>query len=73
MKKKEANEVLSIIYCEGYNYSFAEYSDFEEIKDEEFHKLRKDYVKAQEKLENYLFHCAKIKNWDEFDFGPEGE
>lgn len=39
---------------EGFHYCFRDYNDFEEIVDEEFHKLRKEYLKISEKLENYI-------------------
>jgi hypothetical protein len=39
---------------EGFDYCFTGYSDFLDIKDEEFHKLRVAYVAAAEKLKEYL-------------------
>ncbi len=39
---------------EGFDYCFMSYSDFEEIEDEEFHKLRKNYCDSQKKLEEYI-------------------
>jgi hypothetical protein len=39
---------------EGFDYCFTRYSDFLDIKDEEFHKLRLAYVSAAEKLKEYL-------------------
>jgi hypothetical protein len=44
---------------EGFDYCFTGYSDFLDIKDEEFHKLRVAYVKAAEELKGYL----GIKSW----------
>ena len=39
---------------EGFDYCFREYSDFKEIKDKEFHKLRKKYCKIADELEDYV-------------------
>lgn len=39
---------------EGFHYCFKSYSTFDEIKDEEFHKLRKQYLKIVDKLNNYI-------------------
>ncbi|HNI02689.1 MAG TPA: hypothetical protein PLO94_10065 [Chitinophagales bacterium] len=39
---------------EGFHYCFKNYSNFTEIQDEEFHKLRKEYLRTSEELENYI-------------------
>lgn len=39
---------------EGFHYCFESYSDFEEIEDEEFHKLRRKYLSSAKELENYI-------------------
>ena len=39
---------------EGFHYCFNGYSNWEEIKDEEFHRLRKQYLKSAEDLEEYV-------------------
>jgi Zn-finger domain-containing protein len=39
---------------EGFHYCFKHYSNWDEIEDEEFHKLRKYYLQYAELLENYL-------------------
>lgn len=54
MKKKEKREVCETIENEGFNYTFRDYSSFEEIKDEEFHRLRIAYIDAAQALENYI-------------------
>jgi hypothetical protein len=57
-KKEELLEQLkyikSKIYSEGFHYCFIHYSDFKEVEDEEFHKLRKMYVSLSQKLEEYI-------------------
>jgi hypothetical protein len=39
---------------EGFHYCFKHYSSFKEIKDEEFHELRKQYIEISNKLEKYV-------------------
>ena len=39
---------------EGFHYCFKHYSSFEEIEDEEFHKLRKYYLQYAVLLENHV-------------------
>lgn len=54
MTGKEYKYVLETIENEGFDYAFHGYSDFEEIKDEMFHQLRKDYLFARKVLRNYI-------------------
>lgn len=39
---------------EGFDYCWRAYSNFEEIKDDKFHELRKTYVEAADALEKYV-------------------
>ena len=39
---------------EGIDYCFRNYSDFPEVKDTEFHRLREAYIAAADALENYV-------------------
>lgn len=39
---------------EGFHYCFKHYSNFEEIEDERFHELRKQYLETAEMLEKYV-------------------
>jgi hypothetical protein len=48
---------------EGIDYCFEHYSSFEEIKDEEFHKLRLELLNSMEKIRNYV--NDKIESYDE--------
>lgn len=50
--------------AEGFHYCFQSYSNFEEIEDEEFHELRKEYLLISDKLEKYV----KNKLDEEIDF-----
>ena len=40
--------------AEGFHYCFQSYSDFEEIDDEGFHKLREEYLHISNKLREYV-------------------
>jgi sugar phosphate isomerase/epimerase len=54
MTPTDIDYVRSKISNEGFTYTFHGYSDFLDIKDEEFHKLRKEYIEAAKKLAQYL-------------------
>lgn len=51
------------IDAEGFHYCFASYSSFPEIQDPEFHRLREDYLRAAELLENYV--ASKVEDLPE--------
>lgn len=40
--------------AEGFDYCFRNYSNWEDVEDEEFHKLRLEYIKSAERLEKYV-------------------
>lgn len=48
---------------EGIDYCFEHYSSFEEIKDEEFHKLRLEFLESMRKIREYVKY--KIDNYEE--------
>lgn len=54
MKKLDLTEVAERMELEGFDYCFRNYSDWDEIKDEEFHKLREAYIAAADMLEFYV-------------------
>lgn len=54
MTGKEFRYVMDCIENEGFEYAFLEYSDYEDIKDEEFHILREAYIKAHKELAEYV-------------------
>jgi len=54
MLKKQQDYVKAIVECEGFDYTFCHYSDFEEIIDEEFHKAREAYEDAAAKLKKII-------------------
>ena len=39
---------------EGFAYCFDGYSNWEEIKNQQFHTLRKKFIKSMKKLKNYI-------------------
>jgi hypothetical protein len=47
---------------EGIDYCFESYSSFKEIEDEEFHKLRNEFLESMEKIRLYVH-----KKVDELD------
>jgi hypothetical protein len=48
---------------EGIDYCFEHYSSFEEIKDEEFHKLRLGFLESMKKIREYV--KDKIESYEE--------
>ncbi len=44
---------------EGFDYCFDGYSNWNEIKDEEFHKLRKQYLESKKQLREYVENMCK--------------
>lgn len=53
MQKKEKEYLRDVVECEGFDYAFAHYTAFENVKDEEFHRLRKAYLDARKALIDY--------------------
>ena len=54
MTDDEKQEVAFRIDQEGFDYTFMHYSDFSEISDSEFHKLRQAYIDAANALQEYV-------------------
>ena len=52
--EEELNYVRTKMDAEGFDYCFRSYSNFEEVPDEDFHKLRKAYIASAEALEKYV-------------------
>jgi len=55
MTGKEFRYVLDTIEQEGFDYTFESYTDFDEIKDPEFHKLRTNFLEARKALAEYVW------------------
>lgn len=50
MDNHQQEAIMNVIDSEGFEYAFVHYSDFDDIENEEFHTIRKEYLKAREKL-----------------------
>lgn len=51
---KAAERVRDCVESEGFDYAFAFYSSFKEVKDVRFHALRKAYCDARKALAEYV-------------------
>ncbi len=54
MKKKDRKYVQEAIENEGFHYAFTCWSEFEEVADPEFQRLRSNYVQASQDLADYV-------------------
>lgn len=54
MKKKDLEYIDAVTQTEGFDYGIVDYSDFEQVKDIEFHKLRDEFLAARERFKKYL-------------------
>ena len=54
MKPADIDYVRSKIDNEGFDYTFEGYSEFKDIKDDEFHQLRESYLAVRKALADYL-------------------
>lgn len=64
--KTEENQFDNVHYAidnEGFDYCFDGYSSWEEIEDEEFHRLRKEYLTAVNNLKNYIYERTDEEFW----------
>lgn len=60
MTDAELKFVKNAIDKEGFNYCFTSWSEFtKEVKDEEFHKRRKEFVDSYWSLFDYLYKQDK--------------
>jgi hypothetical protein len=54
MTDQEKHDVKERIESEGFDYAFTCYSNFDEVNDEGFHRLRQQYINARNRLKNYI-------------------
>lgn len=54
MTNSDAGYVKCTIQNEGFEYCFLHYSDFKNIEDELFHKLRNQYLDSMDELQKYI-------------------
>jgi hypothetical protein len=57
---------------EGMDYCFEHYSSFEEIEDEEFHKLRNELLERMKKIRSYVENKIETLS-EEIDDTPWGD
>ena len=53
-EKEEWEYVYRKMLNEGFHYCFKHYSSFKDIKDEEFHRLKTNYLQSANELEEYI-------------------
>jgi hypothetical protein len=56
----------------GMDYCFEHYSSFEEIEDEEFHKLRNEFLESMKKIRSYVENKIETLS-EEIDDTPWGD
>lgn len=57
MSERDRTTLEYVRFCcenECFPFAFTDYSDFKEVKDEEFHRLRLAYLEAGKALAGYL-------------------
>ena len=54
MTTEERKHIRDVLDNEGFVCAFKWYSDFKKIKDPYFHKLREAFLKAYDKLNEYI-------------------
>lgn len=54
MKLHEIRRMQEIVENEGFTYAFTDYSHYEEIEDETFHRLRMMFLNSRIALANYI-------------------
>lgn len=54
MNNDEKSYVAATIDEEGFDYTFMSYSDFSDIEDDEFHKLRRMYLNVVDAMNKLL-------------------
>lgn len=55
---------------EGIDYCFESYSNWDEIKDEEFHRLRLGFLQYMKEIREYVdkkIEWEEFKEWDQLD------
>lgn len=67
MTNRTLDNVAMCMDQEGFDYCFRNYSNFDEVKDAEFHRLREAYVAAADALENYVNANSDLEAFYEED------
>jgi len=75
MTEKELEDWKAVHYRmdnEGMDYCFEHYSSFDEIEDEEFHKLRNELLESMKKIRSYVENKIETLS-EEIDDTPWGD
>lgn len=54
VEREWRDEVRAAIDVEGFEYAFMHYSNFKNIKNAEFHRLRLAFIEAANRLQEYI-------------------
>jgi len=54
MIEDDKKYIQDIVYDEGFDNAMVHYSNFEEIDDEDFHRLRQELLRARSEIMRYL-------------------
>jgi hypothetical protein len=54
---------------EGFDYCFISYSDWDEIKDEEFHRLKLGFLQSMKELREYI--DSKVEEGENLELDDE--
>ena len=76
MTQEELEDWEMVLYrmeAEGFHYCFQSYSNFEEIKDEKFHELRKAYLSISSELKEYVKQKVEQGQFEIDEFEDEDE
>lgn len=68
MTKEQCTELMERIGWDGFDYTFADYSNWKNIKDETFQLLRTQFVESRRKLREYIDVCSETYDLDSDDF-----
>lgn len=54
MTRKELDYVRDVVENEGFDYAFWGYTDFKNVKDAKFHRLREAFLAARRALTDFI-------------------
>lgn len=54
MKAKDKKTICQAINNEGFDYALRHYSNWDEIKDDEFQQMLLEYLQLVERIEDYI-------------------
>ena len=54
INEEDKQMIREVIEIEGFDYAFCDYSNFDDIKDVEFHRAKREYIEAAKRLKQLL-------------------